>query len=225
MGKLILVPTPIGNLEDITLRAVRVLREADLVAAEDTRTSGNLLKHLGISVPMTALHMHNEHFKTAQLLERVVEEGITLAIVTDAGTPGISDPGFFVVREAIARGIKVEVLPGPVAFVPALVASGLPCDRFCFEGFLPHKKGRHTRLEALRHETRTMVFYESPHRINRSIRDMAETFGPERQACLSREISKIYEEHLRGSLQFLLDHLNAHPAKGEIVLVVAGVPD
>ena len=222
MARVVLVPTPIGNLEDITLRAIRVLREAGLVAAEDTRTSGNLLKHLGISVPTTALHMHNEHQKTSYLLDRVEREDMTLAVITDAGTPGISDPGFMVVREAVARGITVEVLPGPVAFVPALVASGLPCDRFCFEGFLPQKKGRRTRLDALKDETRTMVFYESPHRIQRSIEDLAEAFGPERQACISRELSKIHEEHLRGSLQTLLEHLKTHTLKGEIVLVVAG---
>jgi 16S rRNA (cytidine1402-2'-O)-methyltransferase len=222
IGRLVLVPTPIGNLEDITLRALRVLREAALIAAEDTRTSGNLLKHHGISTPMTALHMHNEHQKTAFLLDRIEEEAITLAVVTDAGTPGISDPGFLIVREAIARGITVEVLPGAAAFVPALVASGLPCDRFIFEGFLPHKKGRRTRLDALKVENRTLVFYESPHRILRTVTDLAETLGGDRPACLSRELSKFHEEHMRGTLSELAARLKAHPAKGEMVLVVGG---
>lgn len=221
-GRLVLVPTPIGNLEDITLRALRTLREAGLIAAEDTRTSGNLLRHHGISTPMTALHMHNEHQKTAYLLDRVVDESLLLAVVTDAGTPGISDPGFLIVREAIARGITVEVLPGPAAFVPALVASGLPCDRFIFEGFLPHKKGRRTRLDALKPEPRTLVFYESPHRILRTIEDLAETLGPERPACLSRELSKLHEEHMRGTLAELAKRLKEKPAKGEIVLIVGG---
>jgi 16S rRNA (cytidine1402-2'-O)-methyltransferase len=221
-GRLVLVPTPIGNLEDITLRALRMLREAALVAAEDTRTSGNLLRHHGISTPMTALHMHNEHQKTGYLLDRVAEEGIVLAVVTDAGTPGISDPGFLIVREAIVRGITVEVLPGAAAFVPALVASGLPCDRFIFEGFLPHKKGRRTRLDALKAEPRTLVFYESPHRILRTVEDLAETLGPERPACLSRELSKLHEEHIRGTLAELAKRLKAQPAKGEMVLIVGG---
>lgn len=223
-GRVILVPTPIGNLEDITLRALRTLREATLVAAEDTRTSGNLLKHHGIQTPMTALHMHNEHHKISQLLDRVANEDITLAVVSDAGTPGISDPGFLIVREAIARGLVVEVLPGATAFVPSLVASGLPCDRFVFEGFLPQKKGRKTRLEGLREETRTLVFYESPHRIQRAIEDLLGVFGPERQACLSREVSKLHEEHIRGSLAEIKEHLQQHTVKGEMVIVVGGLP-
>lgn len=221
-GRLVLVPTPIGNLEDITLRALRTLREASLIAAEDTRTSGNLLRHHGISTPMTALHMHNEHQKTSYLLDRLEQEGLLLAVVTDAGTPGISDPGFLIVREAIARGITVEVLPGPAAFVPALVASGLSCDRFIFEGFLPQKKGRRTRLEALKVEARTLVFYESPHRILRTVEDLAEVLGPDRAACVSRELSKLHEEHIRGTLAEIAVRLKAQPAKGEIVLLVAG---
>jgi len=219
------VPTPVGNLEDITLRALKVLRSADLVAAEDTRTSGVLLKHHGISVPTTALHMHNEHHKIRQLIEKVSLEGLNLAVVTDAGTPGISDPGFLLVREAVVAGIKVEVLPGATAFVPALVASGLPCDRFCFEGFLPIKKGRRTRLEALKTESRTMVFYESPHKIQRTVMDLMECLGADRPACLSREISKIHEEHIRGTLQEIHVRTASGGLKGEMVLVVGGLDD
>lgn len=224
-GRITLVPTPVGNLEDITLRALRILKTADLVAAEDTRTSGVLLKHHGISVHTTALHMHNEHHKINQLLDQVERDGIHLAVVSDAGTPGISDPGFLIVRAAVQRGIPVEVLPGPTAFVPALVASGLPCDRFCFEGFLPQKKGRRTRLDGLKAEPRTMVFYESPHKIARTVTDLMETLGPERPACLSREISKIHEEHIRGSLQEISARLAVSPVKGEIVLIVGGLDD
>ncbi|MFK7969881.1 MAG: 16S rRNA (cytidine(1402)-2'-O)-methyltransferase [Bacteroidia bacterium] len=217
-----LVPTPIGNLEDITLRALRVLREADLVAAEDTRTSGNLLKHFEIETPRTALHQHNEHHKVQSLLDEVQAKDMHLAIVSDAGTPGISDPGFLLVREAVARGIRVETLPGPTAFVPALVNSGLPCDRFVFEGFLPQKKGRQTRILALAEEVRTVVFYESPHRIGKALKQLAELWDPERQACICREISKLHEESVRGTLGELAVQYADKKVKGEIVLVVAG---
>jgi 16S rRNA (cytidine1402-2'-O)-methyltransferase len=223
MAKITLVPTPIGNLEDISLRAIRVLKEADLIAAEDTRTSGVLLKHYQIGTPKVALHQHNEHKKVPALLERVQAEDLHLALISDAGTPGISDPGFLLVREALKLGIAIETLPGPTAFIPALVCSGLPCDRFIFEGFLPVKKGRQTRLQALAGESRTLVFYESPHRLLRTLKDFLATFGPDRQVCVSREITKMYEEHLRGSLTELIQHFdNGKKVKGEIVIVLAG---
>ena len=222
MARVILIPTPIGNLEDITLRALRLLGEVDLLAAEDTRTTGILLKHHGISVQMTALHMHNEHKRVKPLLERVLEEDLTLGVVSDAGTPGISDPGFLLVREAIAMEIPVEVLPGPTAFVPALVASGLPCDRFIFEGFLPHKKGRKTRLEQLKEEKRTLVFYESTHRLQKTLGEFAANFGEDRKACVSRELSKLHETHVRGNLAELIAHFETASKKGEIVICVAG---
>lgn len=222
MARISLVPTPVGNLEDMSFRAVRILREVDLIAAEDTRTSGILLKHYEIDTPKLALHQHNEHSKVPQLLDRLEAEDLHLALISDAGTPGISDPGFLLVREAVARGITVETLPGPTAFVPALVSSGIPCDRFVFEGFLPVKKGRQTRFKSLEEESRTMVFYESPHRIEKTIRQMAEYFGEERQACISREISKLHEEHLRGSLAELAEILSKRSLKGEIVIVLAG---
>ncbi|MDW3651627.1 MAG: 16S rRNA (cytidine(1402)-2'-O)-methyltransferase [Bacteroidia bacterium] len=222
MARISLVPTPVGNLEDMSFRAVRILREADLIAAEDTRTSGILLKHYEIDTPKLSLHQHNEHSKVPQLLDRLEAEDLHLALISDAGTPGISDPGFLLVREAVARGITVETLPGPTAFVPALVSSGIPCDRFVFEGFLPVKKGRQTRFKSLEEESRTMVFYESPHRIEKTIRQMAEYFGEERQACISREISKLHEEHLRGSLAELAEILSKRSLKGEIVIVLAG---
>jgi 16S rRNA (cytidine1402-2'-O)-methyltransferase len=221
MSKLYLVPTPIGNLEDITLRAINVLKSADVVLAEDTRTSGNLLKHLGINKPMQSYHIHNEHQTITRLLERMLK-GETMALVSDAGTPAISDPGFLLVRECIKYGIKVECLPGPTAFVPALVNSGLPSDRFTFEGFLPHKKGRQTRLQQLANEERTMVFYESPHRLLKSLQQFAEYFGPERQVSVSRELTKIYEENARGTLQEVIAHFGEKAIKGEIVIVVAG---
>lgn len=224
MGKLILVPTPVGNLKDITLRALEVLKEADLIAAEDTRQTSKLLKHYGIETPMTSFHMHNEHHKVGQLISRIQQEGITVAIVTDAGSPGISDPGFLAVREAVKEGVEVESLPGATAFVPALVSSGLPCDRFVFEGFLPQKKGRQTRLKGLHEEERTMVFYESPHRLVKALQELADHFGAERMASVGREISKIHEEHRRGTLTELVAHYGATPAKGEIVIVVAGKP-
>ncbi|MEZ4685725.1 MAG: 16S rRNA (cytidine(1402)-2'-O)-methyltransferase [Bacteroidia bacterium] len=217
-----LIPTPIGNLEDITLRALRLLREADLVAAEDTRTSGNLLKHYDIDTPRTALHQHNEHSRIHSLLNEVQEKGMHLAVVTDAGTPGISDPGFLLVREAISRGIPVQTLPGATAFVPALVNSGLPCDSFIFEGFLPQKKGRKSRIEALADEPRTLVFYESPHRLGKALTQFAEILGAERQACVCREITKLHEETVRGSLGELAARYAEAKVKGEIVIVVAG---
>ena len=221
MGKLILVPTPIGNLKDITLRALEVLKEADLILAEDTRTSRNLLNHYSISTPLQSFHMHNEH----KVVERYVAEiasGKTIVQVSDAGTPGISDPGFLLVREAIKAGITVEVMPGATAFVPALVASGLPCDKFVFEGFLPQKKGRQTRFKFLADETRTMVFYESVHRIQKSLEQMAQYFGPERPASFSREISKKFEETARGTLAELIEHVKTTSPKGEFVVVVGG---
>lgn len=222
MSRVILVPTPIGNLEDITLRALRVLKEASLIAAEDTRTSGILLKHHGIATPMLSLHAHNEHQRVQDLIAKVAAEDLTLAVISDAGTPGISDPGFLVVREALAAGIKVEALPGATAFVPALVASGLPCDRFCFEGFLPQKKGRKTRVENLREETRTMIFYESPHRLVKALGEFAAVFGEERRVSVSREISKMFEEHVRGTLREVIQHFENGTVKGEIVIVLAG---
>ncbi|MCI4669744.1 MAG: 16S rRNA (cytidine(1402)-2'-O)-methyltransferase [Bacteroidia bacterium] len=226
MAKITLVPTPIGNLEDITLRSIRCLKEADLIAAEDTRTSGRLLKHLEVDTPQTSLHQHNEHKKVQDLLDRVENEDLHLAVISDAGTPGISDPGFLIVREAQKREVLVQSLPGATAFVPALVNSGLPCDRFTFEGFLPIKKGRKTRLDSLLEEQRTMVFYESPHRILKTLKQFAEHFGAERPASISREISKIHEENVSGTLQSLIDHFEAKSIKGEFVLVVGGkTPD
>ncbi|MEL6850263.1 MAG: 16S rRNA (cytidine(1402)-2'-O)-methyltransferase [Bacteroidota bacterium] len=222
MPQITLVPTPIGNLEDISLRALRILKEADLIAAEDTRTTGKLLKHYEIETPQTALHLHNEHHKIPHLLEKIEQEDWHLAVVSDAGTPGISDPGFLLVREAITKEIEVQTLPGATAFVPALVNSGLPCDRFVFEGFLPVKKGRQTRLKSLVEESRTMVFYESPHRILKTLKQLAEVLGETRPACLCREISKMHETVLRGSLSEISAQLSAKPIKGEIVLVVGG---
>lgn len=217
-----IIPTPIGNLEDITLRAIRLLQEADLIAAEDTRTSGKLLKHHGITTHMTALHMHNEHHKVKHLLTRVKEEDLHLALISDAGTPGISDPGFLLVREAAAMELPIEVLPGATALIPALVASGLPCDRFTFEGFLPHKKGRQTRLKSLVDETRTMVFYESPHRILKTLGEFVTYFGEDRNAAVSREISKMHETHLRGTLTEIIHQFETGTHKGEMVIVLAG---
>lgn len=219
--KLYVVPTPIGNLQDITLRAVNVLKEADLILAEDTRTSGNLLRHLEISRPMQSYHIHNEHQTHGKLIERLLK-GEIMALISDAGTPAISDPGYLLVRECIRNGIAVECLPGPTAFVPALVNSGLPADRFVFEGFLPHKKGRQTRLESLRDEARTMIFYESPHRLLKSLQQFAEYFGPDRQASVSRELTKHFEETIRGSLQEIIAYFAEKTIKGEIVIVIAG---
>ncbi|TAF94962.1 MAG: 16S rRNA (cytidine(1402)-2'-O)-methyltransferase [Runella slithyformis] len=219
--KLYLVPTPIGNLDDITLRAINVLKSADVILAEDTRTSGILLKHLGISKPLQSYHIFNEHQAVQKLVQRL-SKGETLALVSDAGTPAISDPGFLLVRECLKHGITVECLPGPTAFVPALVNSGLPSDRFTFEGFLPHKKGRQTRLIELQTETRTMIFYESPHRLLKTLGQFAEYFGPDRQAAVARELTKIYEETVRGTLTELIAYYTAKGVKGEIVVVVAG---
>lgn len=221
MGTLYLVPTPVGNLEDITARALRILRECDLILAEDTRTSGNLLRHFDIRKPMVSYHKFNEHQTVSRIVERLVG-GETIAVVSDAGTPGISDPGFLVARAAVKAGVEVITLPGATAFVPALVSSGLPCDRFCFEGFLPQKKGRQTRLEVLKAETRTMIFYESPHRVVKALQQFAEVFGNERQCSACREISKLHEESVRGTIGEVLDHFMANEPRGEFVLVVAG---
>ena len=221
MGILYIVPTPVGNMEDMTLRAIRILKEVDLVLAEDTRTSGILLKHFDIKNHLQSHHKFNEHGTSAQVVERLLA-GQNVALVSDAGTPGISDPGFFLVREAVRAGVEVQTLPGPTAFVPALVSSGLPCDRFCFEGFLPQKKGRQTRLESLKAEQRTMVFYESPYRLVKTLQQLAETFGEERQASVCREISKVHEESVRGTLGKVLAHFREHEPKGEIVVIVAG---
>lgn len=218
---LYLVPTPIGNLEDITLRALRILREVNLILAEDTRKTSILLKHYEISTPVIAYHQHNEHNLTPRIVERIAH-GESIAIVTDAGTPGISDPGFLLVRECVAKGIKTECLPGATAFVPALVNSGLPCDSFYFHGFLPHKKGRNKIMEALKDEAVTMVFYESPFRLMKTLELFAATFGPERKAAVSRELSKLHEENVRGTLAELITHFTTSTIKGEIVIVVAG---
>ena len=221
MGTLYLVPTPVGNLEDITARALRVLRECDLILAEDTRTSGNLLRHFDIHKPMVSYHKFNEHQTVTRVVERLMG-GETIAVVSDAGTPGISDPGFLVAREAVKAGVEVITLPGATAFVPALVSSGLPCDRFCFEGFLPQKKGRQTRIEALKTETRTMIFYESPHRVVKALQQFAEVFGEDRQCSACREISKMHEESVRGTLSEVLAHFLENEPRGEFVIVLAG---
>lgn len=221
MSKLTLVPSPVGNLGDITLRALEVLKEADLILAEDTRKTGLLLRHFQISKPIRSHHKFNEHGTLESLLSQLAA-GTTMAVVSDAGTPGISDPGFLLVRACIEKGIPVETLPGATAFVPALVNSGIPCERFVFEGFLPVKKGRNKRFTELASEQRTMVFYESPYRLEKSLRQMAEYFGPERRSSVSREISKLHEENARGTLIELADHFGAKTVKGEIVIVVAG---
>ncbi|MBN1650235.1 MAG: 16S rRNA (cytidine(1402)-2'-O)-methyltransferase [Bacteroidales bacterium] len=221
MSKLYLIPTPIGNLEDITLRAIRILKAVDLILAEDTRTSGRLLKHLEINNKLLSYHIHNEHKTVVQLVDRILS-GESMALISDAGTPAISDPGFLLVRECIKNNIEVDCLPGATAFVPALVNSGLPNDRFHFEGFLPHKKGRQTRLIALAENPFTSIYYESPHRLVKSLRQFAEFFGEDRQASVSREISKMYEETVRGTLLELAQHFEEKGVKGEIVLVVAG---
>ena len=219
---LTLVPTPIGNLEDLTFRALRVLKEADLVACEDTRTTGVLFQHYSIETPRTSFHAHNEHGKAKHLIERM-QSGDHLALVSDAGTPGISDPGFLLVREALAADIEVDALPGATAFVPALVASGLPCDRFVYEGFLPQKKGRQTRLKALVDEPRTIVLYESPHRLVKLLGQLAEHLGPERPAAVGRELTKKFEEVRRGTLAEVQAWYAAQPkVRGEIVVVVGG---
>lgn len=221
MGILYIVPTPVGNMEDMTFRAIRILKEADLILAEDTRTSGILLKHYEIKNTLLSHHKFNEHGTSAGIVNRLLA-GENVALISDAGTPGISDPGFFLVREAVAAGIEVQTLPGATAFVPALVSSGLPCDRFCFEGFLPPKKGRMTRLEALKDETRTMVFYESPYRLLKTLQQLADTLGEDRQASVAREISKVHEESVRGTLGEVIAHFTKTDPRGEIVIVVAG---
>jgi 16S rRNA (cytidine1402-2'-O)-methyltransferase len=221
VSKLYLIPTPIGNLEDITLRAIRIIKEVDVVLAEDTRTSRVLLKHLGIDKRMLAHHQHNEHQSTPEVV-RMLQAGQSVALLSDAGTPGISDPGFLLVRESLKAGVEVECLPGPTAFVPALVVSGLPTDRFLFEGFLPPKKGRQTRLKELALMEMTLVFYESPHKILKTLEQFCEYFGADRQASVSRELTKMFEETLRGTLQELTDHFKAHEPRGEMVVIVAG---
>lgn len=218
---LYLVPTPVGNLGDMTFRAVEVLKTCGLILAEDTRTSRVLMQHYGIETPLQSYHIFNEH----QVVERIVDRlsmGIDIALVTDAGTPGISDPGFLIVREAVKAGVEVECLPGATAFVPALIDSGLPCDRFVFEGFLPHKKGRQTAIQRLANESRTMIIYESPFRLVKLLEQLIETLGPERQASVSREISKLHAETVRGTLAEILSSFSSREVKGEIVLVLAG---
>ncbi len=218
---LYLVPTPIGNLSDITLRALDVLKSVDLILAEDTRTSQKLLKHYEITKPLKSFHSFNEH-KALQSIINQLQSGTIIAIISDAGTPGISDPGFLLVRECLKNDISIECLPGPTAFVPALVKSGLPLDRFTFEGFLPHKKGRQTRLKALAEENRTIIFYESPHRLIKTLQQLAEFFGAERVASVSRELTKIHEETVNDSLATLIKHFEAHGVKGEFVIIVDG---
>ncbi len=223
-GRLYIVPTPVGNLEDMTLRAIRVLKEADVILAEDTRTSGILLAHFGIRGRLLSHHKFNEH-RTAEMIKERILGGESVALVSDAGTPGISDPGFLLARTCAEEGIEVITLPGATACIPAIVSSGLPCDRFCFEGFLPQKKGRATRLDGLTNETRTMIFYESPRRLVRTLEQFAEVFGAQRSCCVSREISKLHEEHFRGSLEEAAAHFCGQEPKGEIVISVAGLPE
>ena len=221
MSKLYIVPTPIGNLKDMTFRAIEVLKEADLILAEDTRTSGKLLKHFEISTPMMSYHMHNEH-KVLEGIVKRIKNGETMALISDAGTPAISDPGFLLVRACIEENIEVDCLPGATALIPALVNSGFPNDRFIFEGFLPVKKGRQTRFESLAEETRTLIFYESPHRIVKTLSQVVQFFGSQRKVSVSRELSKLHEETIRGTAEEVLLHFEKHPPKGEIVLIVEG---
>ena len=221
MGILYIVPTPVGNMEDMTLRAIRILKEVDLVLAEDTRTSGVLLKHFDIKNQLLSHHKFNEHGTSAGIVSRLLA-GQDVALISDAGTPGISDPGFFLVREAVKAGVEVQTLPGATAFVPALVSSGLPCDRFAFEGFLPQKKGRQTKLLSRANEERTMIFYESPYRLLKTLEQFAEAYGAERRVSVCREISKIHEESVRGTLSEVIAHFREHEPKGEIVIVLAG---
>ena len=221
MGKLYVVPTPVGNMEDMTFRAIRILKEADLILAEDTRTSGILLKHYEIKNAMQSHHKFNEHQTVESIVNRI-KGGQTVALISDAGTPGISDPGFLVVRECVRNGIEVQCLPGATAFVPALVSSGLPDERFCFEGFLPQKKGRMTRLNALKEETRTMIFYESPYRLLKTLTQFAEFFEADRPVSVCREISKIHEESVRGTLQEVIAHFTETEPRGEIVIILGG---
>ena len=221
MGILYIVPTPVGNMEDMTFRAVRILKEVDLVLAEDTRTSGILLKHYDIKNNLMSHHKFNEHGTSSGVVSRLLA-GENVALISDAGTPGISDPGFFLVREAVRAGVEVQCLPGATAFVPALVSSGLPCDRFAFEGFLPQKKGRQTKLESLKEEERTMIFYESPYRLVKTLQQFAETYGGERQVSVCREISKVHEESVRGTLDEVIAHFKEKEPKGEILIILAG---
>lgn len=222
-GKLFIVPTPVGNLEDMTFRAVRVLKEADLILAEDTRVSGRLLSHYGIQAKMTSHHKYNEHVTVERISERIAA-GVDVALISDAGTPGISDPGFLLVRTCLEKGIHVECLPGATAFVPALINSGFPSDAFVFEGFLPQKKGRMKRLQSLADEKRTIILYESPHRLIKLLEQTAMVFGPARKCCVSRELTKLYEENIRGTIQELILHFKNQPPRGEIVVVVEGKP-
>lgn len=224
MGILYVVPTPVGNMEDMTFRAVRILKEVDLVLAEDTRTSGILLKHYEIKNSLMSHHKFNEHGTSAAVVNRLLA-GEDVALISDAGTPGISDPGFFLVREAVRAGIEVQCLPGATAFVPALVSSGLPCDRFAFEGFLPQKKGRQTKIMSLKDEQRTMIFYESPYRLLKTLEQFAEAYGADRQVSVCREISKVHEESVRGTLEEVVAHFKEHPPKGEIVIVLEGAKE
>ena len=224
MSKLFIVPTPIGNLEDITLRAIRILKEADFILAEDTRTTSVLLKHLGIEKKLYAHHKFNEHATSASVAE-TIGQGRTVALVSDAGTPGISDPGFLLVRTCVEAGIEVETLPGATALIPALVQSGFPCDRFCFEGFLPQKKGRAKRLEELKEESRSIIFYESPYRVVKTLEQFAEVFGSDRMISVSREMSKKFEQTVRGTIEAVTSHFKEHEPKGEIVIIVAGAPE
>ena len=225
MGILYVVPTPVGNLEDITMRALRILREADFVLAEDTRTSGKLMKHFDIQVPMYSHHKFNEHKTVGALVERIRDSEHHVALVSDAGTPAISDPGFLLVRECVKNDIQVQCLPGATAFVPALVSSALPSDRFIFEGFLPQKKGRQTRLNFLKDEQRTIIFYESPYRVLKTLTQLSEVFGNDRQAAAVREISKIHEECVRGTLEELIAHFKTNEPRGEFVLLVGGADE
>jgi len=221
MSKLFLVPTPIGNLRDITFRAVEVLNTVDLILADDTRLARILLNHYNIKTPLQSHHMYNEHKSVEAVCSKILN-GQTIALISDAGTPGISDPGFLLVRTCVEKGVPVETLPGATALIPALVNSGLPCDRFCFEGFLPPKKGRNKRMTGLLEETRTMIFYESPYRLVKTLQELASHFGPDREASVSRELSKLFEENIRGSLTFLAEYYTNKPPKGEIVIIVAG---
>ncbi len=224
MGILYIVPTPVGNMEDMTLRAIRILKEADLVLAEDTRTSSVLLNHFDIHNRLMSHHKFNEHGTSPAIVNRLLA-GETIALVSDAGTPGISDPGFYLAREAVKAGVSVQTLPGATACIPALVSSGLPCDRFCFEGFLPQKKGRQTHLDSMKSEARTMIFYESPYRLLKTLKQFAETFGNVRKVSVAREVSKVHEEHVRGTLEDVIAHFEQHEPKGEIVIVLAGNDD
>lgn len=222
MGILYIIPTPVGNMEDITFRAIRILKEVDMILAEDTRTSSVLLKHYDIKNRLVSHHKFNEHQTTGNIINQL-KAGMTIGLISDAGTPGISDPGFLLVREAVAAGIEVQCLPGATAFVPALVNSGLPDDRFCFEGFLPQKKGRQSRIESLKDEQRTMIFYESPYRLLKALQQFAEVFGPDRRVCVCREISKVHEESVRGSLHEVIAHFTEREPKGEIVIILEGI--